>query len=258
MVQARYNEEKHGIELLFDEKPDQAIRDAIKAAGFRWYKPGGYWYAKQTANTKALAESLANGQIASPMDDYSTAYSDGYMGAVETTGSMYASGKMLYGSELSKAIRQAFKKCGIGGCSGSAHTFSGGQEITVKIKITPKDLMSKDGYIASFDLLRDGGYWFIDSDGQQIHRDYIEWGNAEKTEAIRKATAAARYDWMIKELHGYGVDYHNVDQKAISAALVSKVDAIKRILNAFNHDDSNGMVDYFDTHFYENIRLIAA
>ena len=59
MANYRLNEEKHGVEIIFDAKPAEEIRNKMKAAGFRWGK--GYWYAKQTAERLALAEELTSG-----------------------------------------------------------------------------------------------------------------------------------------------------------------------------------------------------
>lgn len=56
------NLEKHGIEVTFDSKPVQAIIDALKAAGFRWHRAGGYWYAKENAETLAAAQSVAGNE----------------------------------------------------------------------------------------------------------------------------------------------------------------------------------------------------
>ena len=52
------NAAKNGIELTFSEKPDDAIRTALKDIGFRWSNKMGIWWAKQTPERLALAESL--------------------------------------------------------------------------------------------------------------------------------------------------------------------------------------------------------
>lgn len=56
------NLEKHGIEVSFDSKPVQTIIDTLKAAGFRWHRAGGYWYAKENAETLAAAQSVAGNE----------------------------------------------------------------------------------------------------------------------------------------------------------------------------------------------------
>lgn len=60
------NSQFNGIELTFEGKPDEAIRDAMKAAGFRWHRQKKLWYAKKSADRMALAEKLS-GQ-SSPAD----------------------------------------------------------------------------------------------------------------------------------------------------------------------------------------------
>ena len=52
------NAAKNGIELTFSEKPNDAIRTALKDLGFRWSNKMGIWWAKQTPERLALAESL--------------------------------------------------------------------------------------------------------------------------------------------------------------------------------------------------------
>ena len=52
------NAAKNGIELKFSEKPEDAIRTALKDLGFRWSNKMGIWWAKQTPERLELAESL--------------------------------------------------------------------------------------------------------------------------------------------------------------------------------------------------------
>lgn len=53
------NEEKKGIELSFEIRPTEAIREALKEAGFRWHNMKKLWYAKQTPERMELAEKLS-------------------------------------------------------------------------------------------------------------------------------------------------------------------------------------------------------
>lgn len=59
MTTYRINEAHNGIEITFDSKPEAATLDALKGEGFRWHRAGGYWYAKQTPERLALAQSIA-------------------------------------------------------------------------------------------------------------------------------------------------------------------------------------------------------
>lgn len=57
------NEEKNGIELSFDKKPERVILDEMKALGFRWHHTNKIWYAKQTEERIAFAQKLAEGEF---------------------------------------------------------------------------------------------------------------------------------------------------------------------------------------------------
>ena len=52
------NEEHNGIEIKFNEKPSKEVREQLKGLKFRWHQTKGLWYAKQSAETIALAEKL--------------------------------------------------------------------------------------------------------------------------------------------------------------------------------------------------------
>lgn len=53
------NNEFNGIELTFADKPAEEIREAMKAAGFRWHRMKKLWYAKNTAERMELARKLS-------------------------------------------------------------------------------------------------------------------------------------------------------------------------------------------------------
>ena len=57
---ARYelNNSVNGVEIYFESKPDDETRDKLKALRFRWHNTKKMWYAKQNADTLALAEEL--------------------------------------------------------------------------------------------------------------------------------------------------------------------------------------------------------
>lgn len=54
------NEEKNGVELYFNNKPSEEIRNNLKANGFRWSKFNECWFTKQSDKTIGFANSLAN------------------------------------------------------------------------------------------------------------------------------------------------------------------------------------------------------
>ena len=59
------NNEKNGIEIRFEGKPDAEIIESLKANGFRWSNKQKMWYAKQNENTIAFANSIGDGVASS-------------------------------------------------------------------------------------------------------------------------------------------------------------------------------------------------
>lgn len=57
------NAELNGVELKFTGKPSDGIRSGLKSAGFRWHSSKELWYAKQTADTLAIAKALSEGSV---------------------------------------------------------------------------------------------------------------------------------------------------------------------------------------------------
>lgn len=52
------NEAQNGIEIKFASKPSEEVRRGLKEARFRWSQPKQLWYAKQTPEAMAFAESI--------------------------------------------------------------------------------------------------------------------------------------------------------------------------------------------------------
>lgn len=65
MATITMNNEKNGIEIRFDGKPESSIIVALKENGFRWSGKQKMWYAKQSADRISFAESL--GEFSSPI-----------------------------------------------------------------------------------------------------------------------------------------------------------------------------------------------
>lgn len=62
-VTVRLNTEKNGVEIVFPAKPAADVLDRVKAAGFRWSRFAGCWWAKQSADTLAAAQAIAGQTI---------------------------------------------------------------------------------------------------------------------------------------------------------------------------------------------------
>jgi hypothetical protein len=56
------NHDKNGIEISFNDKPDQQVLEALKAHSFRWHRVKKVWYAKQSEERITLAQQLTGQQ----------------------------------------------------------------------------------------------------------------------------------------------------------------------------------------------------
>lgn len=56
------NNEKKGVEIRFDGRPEDTVLATLKAAGFRWSKPQKMWYAKQSEATLETARQIGEFQ----------------------------------------------------------------------------------------------------------------------------------------------------------------------------------------------------
>lgn len=65
MATITMNNEKNGIEIRFDGKPESAIIAALKENGFRWSGKQKMWYAKQSVERISFAESIGEISIGS-------------------------------------------------------------------------------------------------------------------------------------------------------------------------------------------------
>ncbi|QFX96683.1 zincin-like metallopeptidase domain-containing protein [Acidithiobacillus thiooxidans] len=52
------NAEREGLEVQFEEKPDQEMLDALKSGGFRWSRGQGLWYARDSERSRQAAAQL--------------------------------------------------------------------------------------------------------------------------------------------------------------------------------------------------------
>lgn len=72
------NEGKNGVEIYFSAKPSEDILSLIKQHGFRFSRPQCMWYAKQSPERIAFAESLAIERESTSSEPNTAAYMPSY------------------------------------------------------------------------------------------------------------------------------------------------------------------------------------
>ena len=61
-----------------------------------------------------------------------------------------------------------------------------------------------------------------------------------------------------RALNGQEVNQHHISKYTeYTTNFANKLKAVNEIIKSYNYDDSNSMVDYFDTNFYYTIKTVA-
>ena len=241
----RENSEYGSREVYFDGKPAAETREALKALKMRWNHKKLCWYGYATE--QQIISAIQGAELTANPETGAAVITEGYMGG----GAIYGgkSKKHLYGAELAAAIRADIKAAGIKGVTVRAHTYSGGQSITATVTIERGDLVP--GYrIEDQELLHDlnshgafdGERWVYYSkelDDQATWENLAAKVSAHEIDKYRKAQSINHY---------HIESYHE-----IGAAFIAKLQKIRDIITAYRYDNSNSMVDYFDTNFYYHI-----
>lgn len=240
----RQNPQYNSLEIYFDGKPSEAVRDLLKSHKFRWHSVKRCWYGYDISE-----ESLAAAITGTTTDEEpASVYGDGYMGGGAIYGSK--SHKHLYGADLSAAIREDLKKAGLKGVTVKVKTYAGGQSITATMKTFESDYIPFEQYLESFRIT--GSYaWISISPSECIHSDRYWAADADEREQIRKA--AAFYEYSKNTTKETCPRLSWIDW--LTEAAKEKFERIDSIISAYRYDCSNGMVDYFDTNFYYDICL---
>ena len=269
----RLNEEKNGVEIVFDKKPANEVLDKVKAMGFGWHGRDKYWYAKQTperiefakkiaeitAETGAeVVETVAEAPKTTDTSDWGGEFSKGYMGATRWDGKN--SHKSLYGADLSKAIREDLKAHGVKGVTIANHSYANGQSITATCKPKDKDIIPYDEWQKRIKFITDVCKdWVPVNEGDE---DNPRWGNihiekfytldADEQKRIFEDCKKLEYE-RLQRLND--VSYRLEDDKLpFTGEFIRKLSMVKACIDSYNYDDSNSMVDYFDTNFYYSIK----
>lgn len=232
-------------EVFFAEKPSEEVRTALKGLKMRWNPKRSCWYGF-ASESELIAALLNAGESVT---------TDGYLGG----GAFYgknAVGKFLYGADLSAAIRAELKAHGIKGVTISCRTYTGGQELTAKVKFTGEDLATLDELRQSRPLpnvrFNRIGY----GDKQISFDEWAEMDWNEEATAIYESSLLADL-----ERAGQGADineYRINEWIEYTVAFRAKLEAVRDIIESYRYDESNSMVDYFDTNFYYTIKTVRA
>lgn len=245
----RQNTQFNSLEIYFDGKPSEAVRDVLKAHKFRWHSVKRCWYGYGSEESIATAITSA-----STDEEPASVIGDGYLGGGAIYGSK--SHRHLYGSDLSAAIRADLKAAGIKGASVRCKTYAGGQSITATVKVDPDGYAERAAFIAGWKFPCSS--WGYAPELGNIHGErFYGMDDAVEQEHIRQTVAAYEYDTKTTTRQSIN-HYHLADVAYLTEATRRKLQQVNDIISAYRYDNSNGMVDYFDTNFYYDIDVVPA
>lgn len=240
----------NSTEITFDGKPCEAVRNALKALKFRWHSVKRCWYGY--ASEEAVAGAIT--AAADSDNEAAVVLGDGYMGG----GSIYGSKshKYLHGSELSSAIRADLQAAGIKGVTVRCKTYAGGQSITATVKVDSDGYADRAAFIAGWKFPCSS--WGYAPELGSIHGErFYSMDDAAEQEHIRQTVAAYEYDTKATTRQSIN-HYFQADVAYLTESTRRKLRRINEIIAAYRYDNSNGMVDYFDTNFYYDIEVVPA
>lgn len=250
----RENAEYNSREVYFDGKPAAETREALKGLKMRWNPKKVCWYG-YAAEHEIIAAIQGAELIANP-EQGATVTTDGYLGGGAIYGSK--SGQHLYGTDLAAAIRKDIKAAGIKGVTIRSESYSGGESIHATLTIERYDLTEtptadpRREYLCEFEkLLMRYGSWMVG--GEWItDRKFSEMSEDEKRVVSLQYHAEQRERFGKRQSLN---QYHTepAENPELSPKFLEKVKRVIAIITTYRYDESNSMVDYFNTNFYYDL-----
>lgn len=246
-----HNAKFDSYEVTFESKPATAVLDALKTLKMRWNPKKACWYgfAKESEILSAILENGEGETITGEKTEGATVYTDGYLGGGAVYGSK--SNLHLYGTDLAKAIRADLKAAGIKGVTVASKRGN----IQATITTNAADVVPEDEFIADYHV-NDSFGWieYFDENGRRTDYHIADYYNlpVEMREKIRLENARREYARVYANsasLNHYYIDNYT----GFTDAGRAKINAVIAIIAAYRYDESNGMVDYFNTNFYFDI-----
>ena len=245
----RQNPQFNSLEIYFEGKPSEAVRNVLKSSKFRWHSVKRCWYGY--GSEESIASAITG---ASTEEEPATVIGDGYLGG----GSIYGSksNHYLHGADLSAAIRADLKKAGIKGVTVRCKTYTGGQNLTATVKVDSDGYADRTAFIADWKFPCSS--WGYAPEIGNIHGErFYSMDDAAERERIRQTIAAYEYDTKTSRRQSIN-HYYLADIAYLTEATRAKLQKVDEIISAYRYDNSNSMVDYFDTNFYYDIDVVPA
>ena len=255
------NAEHNGVEIRFTEKPAPEVLDALKSAGFRWHGKKKLWYAKQSPDRLALAEKLTGGTFDATATDAATETGEELIipEVIQIDEGMYSGwkggnySKWNSRDELKKLLMADFKKAKIPATVRFRSRRGYSLALTVTIKITAADIIPVEEYKNVFTVSCACSNYYTNENGeirQFRGKDYYNL-SGEEQEKMLDNMARTEYKMTVDHLPDEGCGRGGrVD--VLTDAANKTLATVRAIVDSYNKDQTNSMIDYFDRAIYDN------
>lgn len=253
----------NSIEITFDGKPAEAVRDALKALRFRWHNVKKVWYGytdEETARAAIEGKNAAQ-KPAKPAEKKTTRIN---------LGGLEKNKKTAYGADFAAVLRADLKARGASGVTIRAGRSTYTDTITATITLSAEDFRSAEEAAA-----RDGWRSFFNAEQYGITVDGISYHathQGRETATAQYITCGDPYDstdpdsnfsvlrsfWRDRIARIDSINHHNMkpeNYRELTTAAFERVAAIVSIIQSYNWDHSDSMSDYYDVGFYLDIDI---
>lgn len=254
VYEIRENSEYNSREVYFSGKPAAETREALKALKMRWNHKKSCWYGY--AAEHEIIAAIQGAELTANPEQGATVTTEGYMGGGAVYGSK--SNLNLYGADLAAAIRADIKAAGVKGVTIRCESYSGGESIHATFTIERGDLTEAPtadptrAYTCEFErLLMKYCTWHVDGENISYNRFHAMTEEEQTATALKYHAEQRERFGKRQSLNQYHTEPE--DNPELSAAFLAKVKKVIAIITAYRYDESNSMVDYFNTNFYYDL-----
>lgn len=192
MTTIRINNEKNGIEIRFDCKPAASVIEGLKANGFRWSGKQKMWYAKQSDERMAFANSLDNcAEVKKSLEKSEKPYNLFEMTRTDNIKDHYAESHLTDTKEIAAIIRKHIR-ARFPMCKWSVR--SDYNSIDVTMKSSPWDRES-----AEVQAIAEYVYRFVDSYNYNNSDYYSDYFDVNFYGSYHPNNIVSRYEYEQRE-----------------------------------------------------------
>ena len=137
-------------------------------------------------------------------------------------------------------------------------SYSMGRTIHITLRLDKsKYAPTRDEYkkLIVDNVKRDKYTWLRTEDGKDIFHEAYRSMTEDDKRKVEQATAEQQAVWNY-DRDTTGINQYHIDKEEMLTEDGKKiVEVANRVIKAFNYDDSNAQVDYFDTNFYYELKV---